>query len=184
MTTVTSRSILDFWFKDIDPKRWFVSDAAFDADVKMRFEQAWRDAREGKFADWENDKQGTLALILLFDQFPRNMFRGSADAFATDALARRVAKLALKRGDDVEAPASVRSFYYLPLMHSEDLSDQDSCVRLTRERLGEAHFSFPYALSHRAAVERFGRFPARNRALGRDTTPEEAEFLKDHPAGF
>ena len=184
MMSSTPRAILDFWFKEIDPKRWCVADAAFDADIKARFEQVWRDARDGKYAEWESDKQGALALIILFDQFPRNMFRGTAEAFSTDALARAVSKRALARGDDVEAPAGVRSFYYLPLTHSEDLADQETCVRLTRERLGEAHSTFPYALRHKAAIERFGRFPARNRALARTPTPEEAEFLKTNPAGF
>jgi uncharacterized protein (DUF924 family) len=181
---MTPRAILDFWFQEVGPKRWFVADATLDADIKARFEQAWREARDGKHADWESDKQGALALIILFDQFPRNMFRGTAEAFSTDVLARAATKRALARGDDLEAPAGVRSFYYLPLTHSEDLADQETCLRLTRERLGESHFSFPYTVRHRAAVERFGRFPARNRALGRETTPEEAEFLKTHPAGF
>jgi uncharacterized protein (DUF924 family) len=181
---MTPRAILDFWFQEVGPKRWFVADAALDDDIKARFEQVWREARAGKHADWESDKQGALALIILLDQFPRNMFRGTAEAFSTDALAQAVAKRALARGDDLEAPAGVRSFYYLPLTHSEDLADQETCLRLTRERLGESHFSFPYAIRHRAAVERFGRFPARNSALGRETTPEEAEFLKTHPAGF
>ena len=184
MMSPSPRAILDFWFKEIDQKRWFVADAAFDADIKARFEQVWRDARDGKHADWENDKQGALALIILFDQFPRNMFRGTAEAFSTDALARAVTQRARARGDDVEAPAGVRSFYYLPLTHSENLADQETCVRLTRERLGESHFSFPYALRHKAAIERFGRFPARNSALERSTTAEEAEFLKTNPAGF
>ena len=184
MSSITPRSILDFWFKEIDQKLWFVADAAFDAEVKARFEQIWRDAREGKFSAWEDDKEGTLALIILFDQFPRNMFRGTGEAFSTDASARRIAKHALARGDDLEAPASVRNFYYLPLTHSEDLTDQEMCVRLTRERLGESHYSYPYALRHRASVERFGRFPARNSALNRETTPEEADFLKTNPSGF
>ena len=184
MSEITPRRILDFWFKETPQSRWFVADPAFDADVRSRFEQVWREGRAGGLADWEDDKQGALALIVLFDQFPRNMFRGTAEAFSTDALARKIAKAAIARGDDLEAPAFMRSFYYLPSTHSEDLADQETCVRLTRDRLGEEHYSYPYALSHKAVIERFGRFPARNQALGRATTREEAEFLKANPVGF
>jgi uncharacterized protein (DUF924 family) len=123
-------------------------------------------------------------LIVLLDQFPRNMFRGSAAAFSTDGLAQIAAREAIARGFDVEAPVSVRSFFYLPLMHSEDLLDQQESVRLTRARLGEKHYSFPFALRHCEAITRFGRFPARNTALGRESTPEEIEFLKANPNGF
>ena len=112
------------------------------------------------------------------------MFRGSGDAFASDALARDIAKRAIAQKRDLETPASLRSFFYLPLMHSEHLADQEICVRLTKERLGEDHFSYPYALSHKAAVERFGRFPARNKALLRASTAEEQDFLKHNPLGF
>jgi len=184
MSEIGPRQILDFWFTETPQTRWFVADCAFDAAVRSRFEHVWREGRAGRLADWENDKQGALALIVLFDQFPRNMFRGTAEAFSTDALARNIAERAIARGDDLEAPAFVRSFYYLPLMHSEALVDQETCVRLTRERLGEGHYSYPYALSHKAVIERFGRFPARSQAFGRGRTPEEAEFLNANPAGF
>jgi len=184
MSEIAPRQILEFWFKETPQSRWFIADPALNAAARSRFEDVWREGRAGGLTDWENDKQGTLALIVLFDQFPRNMFRGTAEAFSTDALARSAAKRAIARGDDLEAPASVRNFYYLPLTHSEDPADQESCVRFTRERLGEQHYSYPYALSHQAVIERFGRFPARNQALGRSTTPEEAEFLKANPAGF
>ena len=99
-------------------------------------------------------------------------------------MAQIAAREAIARGFDVEAPASVRSFFYLPLMHSEDLLDQEECVRLTRARLGDNHFSYPYALSHRDAIARFGRFPARNAALQRSSTPEETMFLQANPIGF
>ena len=108
----------------------------------------------------------------------------SSDLFATDALANRIAKSAIGRGFDLELPLSVRNFFYLPLMHAEDLADQDRCVALTRERLGESHFSYPFALRHRDAIARFGRFPARNAALKRANTPEESAFLAANPAGF
>jgi uncharacterized protein (DUF924 family) len=178
------REVLDFWFKEISPDRWFDSDAAFDAELRRRFEETWRAAREGKLKDWEETGDGALALVIVLDQLPRNMFRGNAQAFSTDALAREVAQRALDRGFDLGASPDAKNFLYLPLMHSEHLADQDSCVRLTRERLGESHSSYPFALRHRDAITRFGRFPGRNRALSRASTPEEEEFLAKHPSGF
>lgn len=184
MTVATPREVLDFWFKETKPEAWFKIDPAFDAAVKARFEDTWRAARDGALNDWQASKDGALALVIVLDQFPRNMFRGQADSFATDARARDVARDAVARGFDIEAPVPVRSFFYLPFMHSEALADQDRCIALTRERLGEAHFSYPFALKHRAVIARFGRFPARNAALGRATTAEEAAFLSTNPAGF
>jgi uncharacterized protein (DUF924 family) len=132
----------------------------------------------------EDTRDGALALVLVLDQFPRNMFRNEAQAFSTDALARAVASRAIERGFDLEAPATVRSFFYLPLMHSEDLADQQMCVKVTEERLGTTHFSYPYAVKHRDAIARFGRFPARNTVLGRTSTPEENIYLVQNPSGF
>jgi uncharacterized protein (DUF924 family) len=181
---INPRAILDFWFKETPPERWFIADPAFDALIRERFEETWRSACVGGMQSWGESMERALALVLLFDQFPRNMFRGSAEAFASDTLAREVARAALKRGFDLEAPAGARSFFYLPLMHSEDSADQELCLRLTRERLGEAHFSYPYAVRHLNTVGRFGRFPARNTALDRPCTPEETQFLIENPAGF
>ena len=184
MSTASPREILDFWFKETPPERWFAADPAFDAAIRKRFEETWHLARSGALRDWANTMEGALALIVLLDQFPRNMFRGQADAFSTDALAREAAREAIARGFDLEAPAGVRSFFYLPLMHSEDLQDQRDCLRLTQERLGQDHFSLPYALGHRDVIARFGRFPARNAPLMRPSTAEEIEFLKANPNGF
>ena len=178
------RTILDFWFRETAPERWFAADPQFDILVRERFEQTWRAARDGAIQSWIANVEGALALILLFDQFPRNMFRGTAEAFSTDSLARETARLALEHGFDLEAPVAMRSFFYLPFMHSEDLRDQDLCVRLTGERLGEAHYSFPYAKRHRDTIQQFGRFPGRNSAFGRPSTPEETVFLERNPAGF
>jgi uncharacterized protein (DUF924 family) len=184
MTKTQPRDVLDFWFKETPSAKWFASDPAIDEEIRSRFEAAWRLGLTGALKDWENEPNGALALIVLFDQFPRNMFRGTASAFATDALARDVAKRAIAQKRDLEVPESLRVFFYMPLMHSEHLADQEESVRLTRERLGENHFSYPYALSHRAAVERFGRFPARNKALGRTSTDNEKDFLNLNPRGF
>ena len=184
MTETRPRDVLDFWLKETPSEKWFSSDPALDAQIRSRFEAAWREGCAGKLKEWENEPNGALALVILFDQFPRNMFRGSGQAFASDALARDVAKRAIAQRCDLEVPASFRSFFYLPLTHSENLADQEECVRLTRERLGENDSTYPYTLLHKAAVERFGRFPARNKALGRASTAEEQDFLKHNPRGF
>src|SRR5262249_14317224 len=156
-----------FWFKDTPSEKWFATDPALDAEIRRRFESTWRGGCAGGLKDWEKEPNGALALIVLFDQFPRNMFRGSAEAFASDSLAREIAKRAIAEKRDLEVPAAFRSVFYLPLTHSENIADQESCVQLTKERLGEDHYTYPYTLMHKAAVERFGRFPARNKALGR-----------------
>ena len=184
MTDIGPRDVLDFWFKETPSAKWFASDPAFDAQIRSRFEAAWRKGLAGGLAGWESEPNGALALIVLFDQFPRNMFRGTGEAFASDAMARDIAKRAIAERRDLETPVSIRSFYYLPLTHSENLLDQEACVQLTRERLGEDHFTYPFALRHKAAVERFDRFPARNAALGRASTTDELAFLKTNPSGF
>ena len=184
MTIATPKAVLDFWFKETPPEQHFKVDPAFDDVVRERFEETWNAARNGDLKNWETNKEGALALIIVLDQFPRNMFRGRGEAFSTDAMALKIAETALARGFDLEATAIVRNFLYLPFMHSESLADQEKCVRLIRERLGETHSSYPFALRHRDAVARFGRFPARNEALGRETTRDEAEFLSKNPFGF
>src|SRR5256714_14474547 len=134
---VEPREILEFWFKQTPPERWFDSDPAFDAVVKELFCESWREARESAAESWRQSSEGALALILLFDQFPRNMFRGTAQAFATDGLARDVAREAIIRGWDREAPLSARHFFYLPFTHSEASPDQELSVRLTGENIGK-----------------------------------------------
>jgi uncharacterized protein (DUF924 family) len=179
-----SGEILDFWFKEVPAGRWFDSNPELDARIRSRFEETWKAARHETLRPENYGMRDALALILLFDQFPRNMFRGTALAFATDSLAREIARAVLARGLDLEAPAAARQFFYLPLMHSEDLADQELCVKLTRERLGEHHHSYLYALRHRDVIARFGRFPSRHAALGRKATPEESSFLEVNPYGL
>ena len=171
------REILDFWFKDTDPKLWFANDAALDARISAKFEETWRAARDGHLEDWKTNADGALALVIVLDQFPRNMFRGEAEAFSTDALARAAADRAIRHKFDLEMPASVRAFYYLPFMHSENMGDQDRSVALIGERVGKDSLNYPFATGHRDIIARFGRFPARNAALGRASTPEETAFL-------
>ncbi len=166
--------IVSFW-RDAGPDKWFEADHNFDQAIRSRFLPAYEAAANGALAGWAESAQGALALLLLLDQFPRNMFRGTARAFATDALARAVADRALARGFDQATEGALRPFFYLPFMHSEDLRDQDRSVRLY-EALGDAeHLRF--ASEHRDIVQRFGRFPGRNVALGRATTPAEKAFL-------
>ena len=169
--------VLDFWFKETPSDRWFAADPEFDAVIRKRFLETWEAARDGKLSDWEDVAAGAFALIIVLDQFPRNMFRGAPEAFSTDAQARSVAGRAIAQGYDLQAPVGVRNFFYLPFMHSENMADQDRSVELIGERCSKDHYAYPFALDHREIVRRFGRFPARNAALGRVSTPDETAFL-------
>jgi uncharacterized protein (DUF924 family) len=170
----SSADVVSFWL-DAGPKRWFEKNEAFDAEIRDRFTAAYEAAVAGKLALWENTPEGCLALLILLDQFPRNMFRGSAKSFATDPDALRIAKQAIARGFDQATPMPGRQFFYLPLEHSEDLADQEQCVALFRA-LGDAEL-LKWADLHLDIIRRFGRFPHRNALLGRSTTPEEQAFL-------
>jgi uncharacterized protein (DUF924 family) len=177
---VAPAEVVSFW-AEAGPDKWFERDEGFDQVIRLRFLPTYEAAANGELAGWEESAEGALALVLLLDQFPRNMFRGNARAFATDALARVVADRALSRGFDQAADPAMRPFFYLPFMHSEALIDQDRCVRLY-EALGDAE-QLRYAIEHRDVVQKFGRFPHRNRALGRDTTPAEQAFLEANGGG-
>jgi uncharacterized protein (DUF924 family) len=166
-------AVIDFW-RDAGPRRWFAKNAKFDAEFRSRFLNQHEAAAQGRLVDWADDALGALALVILLDQFPRNAFRGTARMYATDVLARQVAENAIAAGFDLQAPAGLRSFFYLPFEHSEDLADQNRSVELSG-RLGPDYLK--YALDHRAIIQRFGRFPHRNRILGRSTTAEEQSFL-------
>lgn len=171
------RDIISFWRDEVGPERWFKSEAALDAEIAKRFRGRWQEARDGKLQAWEASVEGALALLLLLDQFPRNIFRAKPEAFSTDAAARGVAERALKRGYDLMMPASLRAFFYLPFMHSETMDDQNRSVSLIAGRLGTAAMNYPFALAHRDEIARFGRFPHRNAALGRRSTAAERDFL-------
>jgi uncharacterized protein (DUF924 family) len=178
---VPPAEIVSFW-RDAGADKWFEQDENFDATIRSRFLSTYEAAANGALSVWGDSAEGALALVLLFDQFPRNMFRGSARAFATDALARAVADRALARRFDQATDLALRPFFYLPFMHSETPADQDRCMRLY-EALGDAE-QLRYASEHRDVIQRFGRFPGRNRALGRETTPAEQAFLDaDRPGG-
>jgi uncharacterized protein (DUF924 family) len=165
--------VLAFW-REAGPAKWFSKDDAFDTAVRERFLATYEAAVAGELSAWEATAEGALALAIVLDQFPRNMFRGSPRTFAADPLARAVANRALKRGYDQDVPAAERGFFFLPFMHSEDLVDQDRCVELYRAAESD---DLKYAIEHRDIVRRFGRFPHRNAVLGRATTPDEQAFL-------
>ena len=172
--TIGPADVLAFW-RAAGPDRWFNKDPAFDAEIAAGFLAAWRAAVDGKLASWEATPEGALALTIVLDQFPRNMFRGNGRTYEADAVARAVADRAIRRGFDRQVPHPERGFFYLPFMHSEDLADQERCLRLARG-YGDDEF-MKYAEGHADIVRRFGRFPHRNAMLDRTTTPEEQAFL-------
>ena len=174
---MTPLSIIQFWRDEVGEAHWFDNDPKLDARIRTRFEVLWQSARGGALDTWLATPEGALALVIVLDQFPRNMFRGRADAFASDPGARAAAKRAIDAGFDKRVPTVLRVFFYLPFMHSEDMADQDACVALIAERLGTSSSNYPYALGHREQIARFGRFPGRNAALGRASTPQETVFL-------
>lgn len=174
--------ILHFWFEEVSAERRFAKDEALDKLIVDRFAGVRNEVKANNAAGWKEDPQTLLAAIILFDQFSRNMYRGTAEAFATDALARDLGRMALERGWDRSMSIVERQFLYMPFMHSENLEDQTLCIRLF-EALGDA-FILDFAHRHAAQIARFGRFPQRNAALGRSTTPEEAELLKQPSESF
>jgi uncharacterized protein (DUF924 family) len=172
--TIRPIDVLEFW-RAAGPGKWFIKDEAFDSEVARRFFSLWQDAVAGRLSQWEDTAEAALALVIVLDQFPRNMFRGQPRTYEADAMARMVADRAIARGFDQRIPHSDLRFLYLPFMHSERLPDQERCLQFAR-RYGDDEFT-RYAQDHADIVRRFGRFPHRNAVLGRATTPEEREFL-------
>ncbi|MCC6647315.1 MAG: DUF924 family protein [Polyangiaceae bacterium] len=167
-------SIIDFW-TEAGPTRWFAKDEAFDAEFRARFLAAHEAATAAAPVDPTRDALGSLSLLLLLDQFPRNAFRGTPRMFATDGLALAVAHAAIDAGHDARGPAELRVFFYLPLEHAESLEEQRRCVAL-HEAMGVPELT-RYAALHHDIIVKFGRFPHRNAVLGRASTAEELEFL-------
>jgi len=183
--------VLLFWFgppsqRGKAHKRWFVKNEAFDREVRERFLPLYEEAAAGKLSHLKESATDCLALIVVLDQFPRNMFRGTAHAFATDALALEAARDALARGFDRSLLPVERLFVYLPFEHSEVLADQERSCELTRalDADPETNDVYRYAVLHRDIIRRFGRFPHRNAILGRSSTPEELEFLNGPGSSF
>lgn len=173
LLTATPTDVVHFW-REAGPSRWFRKDTVFDSQFRARFLVTHEAAARGELAHWTDTAEGALALLILLDQFPRNCFRGSPRTHESDGQAREVALKAIAAGLDRQVEPMLRNFFYLPLMHSESLADQDRAVELTRPLGDEA---LRHALTHRDIIEKFGRFPHRNALLGRETTPEEQRFL-------
>ena len=172
----TPEEVVAFW-QAAGSDAWFTKDDAFDATVRARFLPTYEAAAAGRLSQWETSAQSALALVIVLDQFSRNMFRGSARTFAADPLALAVAERAIERGFDLRLPAQERSFFYLPFEHSESMADQERCCTLFRA-MGDAEL-LKWAELHTDIIRRFGRFPHRNAALGRATTIDEQAFLND-----
>ncbi|MCW1954305.1 DUF924 family protein [uncultured Lentibacter sp.] len=176
---VTAAEVLAFWIDEVGPTGWYNSTEALDETIRSRFLGAWEQGAAGGLSDWLQNAEGALAYVILLDQFPRNMFRGAGQAFATDKKALCAAKCAITKGWDLKTGEPARQFFYLPLMHSECLSDQDRCIRLMKERMPETgENNLLHARAHREVIRTFGRFPYRNAALGRPNTGSEASYIQ------
>jgi len=170
--------LIDYWVDEIGPKGWYAGTAEIDEAIRARFLPLWERAVLGQLEGWLSNPDGSLAYLILTDQFPRNMFRDDHRAFATDKQALAAATKAIHRRWDMRVAEPQRQFFYLPLMHSESQADQDRCVRLMLTRMPESgHVNMLHARAHRAVIRQFGRFPYRNAALGRESTPEEVAYL-------
>ena len=192
MPVRTPADVLDFWFSEQSRTLWFVRNAAFDESIRSRFEDTLRAAGAGELDHWAATVPGALALAIVLDQFPRNLYRGSARAFAADARARDLADRAIGRRQDQETALDRRFFFYTPFEHSELLADQERSLALfqawvdAHDRAGrdQAQEFMPYIHRHEEIIRRFGRFPHRNEALGRESTPAEIEFLREPMSAF
>jgi len=185
-------AVLEFWFQERCRKLWFKCEEAFDAEIRERFADLVGPAAAGRLGLWESTTHGTLGLVILLDQFPRNLYRGLPQAFAADAEARRVAARALDRGFDRQTAWARRFFFYMPFEHSENAADQDRSVELfgawveasPPESRAEAEEQFEYVRRHQEIIARFGRFPHRNLVLGRASAPAEIAFLQEPRSSF
>ena len=175
----TPEEVLAFWLDEVGPKGWYEQSDAMDAEIRKRFLPTWQRATEGAYSLWLTYPSGTLAYLIVTDQFSRNMFRGSCQAFATDPVALAVAKVAVSKNWDMKIDEPARQFFYLPMMHSENISDQERCVRLLMTRMPETGAdNLKHAKAHRDVIRKFGRFPYRNEALSRRATDPESEFMQ------
>lgn len=178
----TSADIINFWFKEIDPSMQFAKDAQFDQLIRDRFLETYNSIVAGKTAGWRTTPEGRLAEIIVLDQFSRNMFRDSPKAFEADALALKLAKEAVQSGDDQKLPMDLRAFLYMPYMHSEDPKTHEQAVLLFSQ--SGLEYNLKYEHMHKKIIDRFGRYPHRNAILGRTSTQEELNFLKEKGSSF
>ena len=172
-------AIIEFWLHEVGEGGWYTAVDEVDAEIRARFQPAWEAAERGERDFWLNGPRGSLAYMILTDQFPRNMFRGDPRSFATDARARAGARVAIDHGWDMAIPEPQRVFFYMPFEHSEDMADQDRSIDLMTRKMPEHGAEFGlHARAHAEVIRRYGRFPFRNAALGRQSTPEEVAFLE------
>jgi uncharacterized protein (DUF924 family) len=174
--TATPQDVLGFW-RQAGPEKWFARKTAFDDAIRLKFEPTHHRAARGEYDSWAASPDGALALCILLDQFPRNLYRGSAHAFATDPKARAIARAAVELGFHLKVDKALAQFLLMPFEHSEDMADQDLALKLA-EDLGDMEIR-KWVDIHRDIIQLFGRFPHRNPALGRKTTAEEQAFLDD-----
>jgi uncharacterized protein (DUF924 family) len=176
---VGPEEVLSFWLDEVGPNGWYMVSEELDDTIRQRFEAAWNEAQAGGLGQWLTYASGTLAYLILTDQFSRNMFRGSGKAFASDSKALAAAKSAIDKKWDQKIDGPARQFFFLPLMHSENLCDQERCVRMFLQRMGDGDGSLLHAQAHREVIRKFGRFPYRNDALARASTEVEAAYVAD-----
>jgi uncharacterized protein (DUF924 family) len=177
---ITPQDIIRFWFDEIDSKLWFKSTPKFDAQLRARFEPAYLAALKYELRDWQHSPEGCLALVVLLDQFPLNMYRGKAESFAGEQKSREVARLAIEKKFDLALSDPQKAFLYMPFMHSENLKDQDLSVSLYEKARLEQNLRF--AIHHRDLIKKFGRFPHRNKILCRESTAAEITYLNSDEA--
>ncbi|HTR18605.1 MAG TPA: DUF924 family protein [Candidatus Paceibacterota bacterium] len=175
-----SQTVIRFWFEEATPSQWFRKDEKFDAEIRRRFLDVYEGAMKGELADWRKSPEGRLAEIIVLDQFPRNMFRNSPQAFAGDALALKFVQDAIAAGDDKKLSVRMRRFLYMPYMHSESRDAHKKALRLFFSLLPSQWAAFKFEWKHKRIIDRFGRYPSRNAILRRESTPAETEFLKTH----
>ena len=179
-TPVTPHSIIEFWYSENVKSKWFNSSLEFDKEIKNQYESVWKDALRGDHHSWAENAEGCLALAIILDQFPLNMFRGEVKSFSSEAMAIKIVKLAIEMNFNKEIDKNKISFLYMPLMHSENIKDQNLAVKMFEEAGLKENLRF--AKHHREIIQKFGRFPHRNVILNRESTQDEINYLNSDEA--
>lgn len=179
---MTSKDVLTFWFEELTPKDWWTKNDSLDQSIEERFAQLHRQASLGELFEWRKTAKGSLAEIIVLDQFSRNIYRDSAKAFAQDAQALTLAQVAIEKGYNQQLSQSEQQFLYLPFMHSESKKIHEEAVKLYAQL--ESDYGYDFELKHKEIIDRFGRYPHRNKALGRQSSPDELEFLQQPGSSF
>ncbi|WP_375748615.1 DUF924 family protein [Vibrio sp. HN007] len=178
------KQIIDFWFKELEPKQWWIKDFEFDQMIQSRFGDLHNQAKAGELFHWRETALGSLAEVIVLDQFSRNIYRDTPESFACDAMALALSQFAVSKGLDSELPQTQRVFLYMPFMHSESKLIHIEAVKLFESLGPEGKGNLDFEYKHKAIIDRFGRYPHRNQILGRESTEEEIEFLKQPNSGF